>query len=296
MPTSANGRTSDGGHLLRQSLEITGQVLIPAGVITALLYYFGYVRERAFFSYFGINLGTLEFTTSDYVLRSAQAVFSPLASVFLLGVLMLIAHQLVIAVTHDGAPRWWRASWIAAAGISLGLLSIGASGLYFHFAVQGPKASAIALGVGAVLFDYSAWMATLDPQLSPVVLDTLRRSRWQRRTLIVGLALIAAFWWTASVATQNGLESAKAVQSSLENRGEAVVMSKERLGIMGTGVYVESLSEDTSGYAFRYTGLRVLVNTGDRWFLLPRGWTNENGDTVILLPDEAEGLRVDVRP
>jgi hypothetical protein len=110
------------------------------------------------------------------------------------------------------------------------------------------------------------------------------------------LALIAAFWWTASVATQNGLESAKAVQSSLENRGEAVVMSKERLGIMGTGVYVESLSEDTSGYAFRYTGLRVLVNTGDRWFLLPRGWTNENGDTVILLPDEAEGLRVDVRP
>jgi hypothetical protein len=113
----------------------------------------------------------------------------------------------------------------------------------------------------------------------------------------VGVALIGAFWWTANVANENGLASARAIERSLPGRSEAVVLSDESLGILrATGVRVEPLSLGRSGYAFRYTGLRVLINTGDRWFLIPSGWTHENGDTVILLPDDADGLRVDVRP
>ena len=294
---SADDSLGDGAYLFRRALDITGQVVIPAGVVTALLYYFGYTRERTFFSYFGINLSALDFTTSDYVLRSAQAVFTPLAALFFLGLGAMLVHQLVRAGTRRCSPRWWRKGWIAVAVVSVGLLCIGASGLFLKPMFPGPTASAITLGLGAVLFDYALWMSTMDPRLAPAARDTMTRSKWQRKTLLVGIALIAAFWWTANVASENGTKSARAVQVSLETRGEAVVLSDKRLGITrGTGVAVEKLSEGSAGYAFRYTGLRVLVSSGDQWFLIPRGWTHENGDTVILLPKQGEGLRVDVRP
>ena len=33
---------------------------------------------------------------------------------------------------------------------------------------------------------------------------------------------------------------------------------------------------------------------GGRWFLLPAGWTPDNGATVIVLPDSANDIRVDL--
>lgn len=293
---SAGDATEDGAYLFRRAVDVIGQVLIPAGVVTALLYYFGYTRERAFFSYFGVHVGTLDFGSSDYVLRSAQAVFSPLAALFVGGLVVLLVHQLVRAARREEAPTWWRAAWIGVVVVSLGLLGVGVSGLFLRPELPGPRASAVALGVGALLLEYAVWMSTADPRLPPSVLETVESSRGQRRSLVVGIALVAAFWWTATAAHQNGIASARAVQASLEARGEAVVLSDQRLGITrATGVVAEPLSKD-AGFAFRYTGLRVLVSNGDQWFLVPRGWTRDNGDTVIVLPHRAEGLRVDLRP
>jgi hypothetical protein len=295
MPTRP-GNQQDNGASWRESVETISQVLFASGVVTAILYYFGYVRERTLFSYFGVPLGTLEFTTSDFLVRSAQAIFAPLLSVFLLGILALAAHQAFIARSNNRSPRVWRLSWMLSGGVAFGLLVVGAAGAYFHSLLVGPLASALALGIGAVLLDYSAWMATVDPALPAPITDALQRTRVARRILLVGVALIAAFWWTLNVANSNGLESAQAIESSLDLRGEAVVYSDERLGVTGHGVCVEGLSPEVSGYAFRYTGLRVLLHTGDQWILLPRGWTRRNGDSVILLPDNAEGLRIEVRP
>jgi hypothetical protein len=281
---------------LRQSVESVSQVLFASGVVTAILYYFGYVRERAMFSYFGVPIGSLDFTTSDYVLRSAQAIFAPLIAVFLLATVALAVHQAVIARHGDRSGARWRVSWMASGGVALALLVVGATGAYAHSLIAGPVVSALALGTGAVLLDYSAWMASVDTGLSAAILEALRRTRLARRMLLVGVALIAAFWWTLNVASSNGLEAAKAIEASLERRGEAVVLSDERLGLTGHGLDIESLSPRLSGYAFRYTGLRVLLHTGDRWILLPRGWSRGNGDSVVLLPDRAEGLRIEVRP
>jgi hypothetical protein len=86
-------RAGDSG--LGPFIEFVTRVLAPAGLLTAVLYYFGYVREQALFAYFGVDLGSVGFSTTDYLVRSAGTVFLPLATVLVAGVTAVIAHHLL---------------------------------------------------------------------------------------------------------------------------------------------------------------------------------------------------------
>jgi hypothetical protein len=86
-------RAGDSG--LGPVIEFVTRVLAPAGLLTAVLYYFGYVREQALFAYFGVDLGSVGFSTTDYLVRSAGTVFLPLATVLVAGVTAVIAHHLL---------------------------------------------------------------------------------------------------------------------------------------------------------------------------------------------------------
>jgi hypothetical protein len=98
------------------------------------------------------------------------------------------------------------------------------------------------------------------------------------------------------VAQQHGLRTARAVELSLPVQPQAVVYSRERLQITGLGVDVTELTASRAAYAFRYNGLRVLAHTGGRWFLVPVGWRHDNNQTVILLADATDTIRVDLAP
>jgi hypothetical protein len=50
-----------------------------------------------------------------------------------------------------------------------------------------------------------------------------------------------------------------------------------------------------AAYRFRYTGLKLIVRAGGRWFLLPAGWTPGNRGAALLLPD-TDDLRVEFTP
>lgn len=282
-----------GEQLLSRLTGVVGQVLIPAGAVTGVLYYFGYVRERAFFSYYGVPLGSLDLTTTDYVLRSTQAVFTPLASLLLAGLLALVAHQLLAAYLGRVQPLWWRRGWLLAAAVAGVLLLLGALSLN-RLPPLAPVAGALSLGAGALLLEYAVWMAGLDPGLARGVRGSLVRSRWPRRSVLAGITLVALFWWTANVANANGVATALAIERSLPVRGEAVVLSDRPLAIEGRGV--EATMVPGRGFRHRYTGLRVLAHTGRRWVLLPVGWRRDGSEVAILLRDDEAGIRVDVRP
>jgi hypothetical protein len=77
---------------------------------------------------------------------------------------------------------------------------------------------------------------------------------------------------------------------------EAVVYSSQRLQITGPGITETRLYGIDAAFVFRYNGLRPLIHSGGHWFLLPAGWTHSNGATVIILPDTAPGIRVELGP
>ena len=47
-------------------------------LVSALLFYFGYVSARSQYEYFGIDVDTIGLSTQDYVMRSPQPLLVPL--------------------------------------------------------------------------------------------------------------------------------------------------------------------------------------------------------------------------
>src|SRR2546421_4745445 len=89
----------------KQVLEGLGAVVPPITLLTALAFYFGleFINSRS--SYFGIDYSTLGYSVQDYVLRSADALFVPLGSVVVVGLLFLQIHGLVAGLVMRSGYR-----------------------------------------------------------------------------------------------------------------------------------------------------------------------------------------------
>lgn len=287
-----------GDRSIERIIEIAGRVLASTGVLTAILYYFGYVRQHALYAYFGVDLDTVGLSTKDYLVLSAGPVFSPLAWAMVTGVVVLGLHHLLVLLLRAASHRVRVLVCALLALLAFFLLAIGAVSLQRHAdnVVSGPYLSPAALGAGTLLLEYVAEAATRYGVAAGGWSQVLGRTRAVRRLLVVALALIAAFWATANTAQQHGIAAARAVEVSLPTRPQAVVYTRQRLFISGPGVGVVRLSGTDAAFGYRYNGLRPLAHVGGRWFLLPAGWTHGNGATVILLPDSADGVRVDLAP
>ena len=123
----------------RRIVGLVVALVAPTTLITALAYYFGYRREQAFAGYFGIDSSALGFSTSDYVLRSVDALFVPVAIVLLVAFGAVFLHALagdrlvrvdvrpIAAVAGFGGMQEDR--WCAGALESRGYLAAHVAGL-----------------------------------------------------------------------------------------------------------------------------------------------------------------------
>jgi hypothetical protein len=282
-----------GGHHLSLSISDIVTVIGPVGLLTGVLYYFGYVSARAFYSYFGISLSILDIPSNSYLLGDADTFFKPVAAVLIVSILAFAVHQLVSQVLG-----WLRRPWVIGFLIGLGAVTgaLAGFGLLGLFGQPGGLASAVALAVAGLLAEYIAWIATRFPVISAKVQVAVRRGKNLRRGLILALVLIAIFWAVADVAYQRGISEARLVEFSLPIRSQAVVYSDRDLDMPGHDVGITVLRGKDSAYRYRYNGLRPLLYAHDRWFLLPVGWTHDNGETVIVLQDDPGHVRVDLAP
>jgi hypothetical protein len=291
----ASGTAKEPG--LSTAVDFITRVVAPASFLTAILYYFGYVREHALFGYFGVDLESLQFSTTDYLVRSAGTVFLPVGTVLVFGVLALLAHHLLTFALGNANRRLCRAAWVGIAIIAVTLLTLGVVGLEQpKEANLSPLLPPIALGVGAFLVEYTVCIAAEHTPLSQQLMSTLKATQTARRILIGALLLVSAFWATTVVAEQRGDAVARALEASLPVQPGAVVYSRQRLQIAGIGITVTHLSGADAAFTYRYNGLRPLIHSGGHWFLLPAGWAHNNGSTVIILADTAPGIRVDLGP
>jgi hypothetical protein len=215
-----------------------------------------------------------------------------------IGVAARIAHHVLFQLMSRTGRRTRRAVDGAIALVGLALLVVGAVSLHRRAddVFSGRYLSPAALGAGTILLEYAAETATRYGLAVGGWSRVLGSTKTVRRLLLVALALIAAFWATANVAQQHGMDAARAVELSLPVRQQAIVYARERLQISGPGVAMVRLDAKNSQFGFRYNGLRTLAHSGGRWFLLPAGWTHDNGAAVILLPDSAKDVRVDLVP
>jgi len=284
---------------LQQSISWAASVVAPLSLLTAVLFYFGYASSRAQYGYFGLDVDTIGLGTQDYVMRSPQALLTPLLVLVLLGV--------AVATVHDGVRRRIRVAKaaaadpdpdVAAAGeaasrslhrrlgavVTAGRVLLGAGALLLvGYAVVGgwpfyPLLTPLLMAAGAGLALYGAHArGMISPQERP------------RPGVVLTLALVlvtAVFWTTATVAEFSGRGSAHQLASRLDRLPAVVLDTRERLAAVSPAIRETALpASQAQTFHYRYRGLHLLIQGKDRLFLVPGSWSAS--DFTLVLPMDA---------
>jgi hypothetical protein len=269
---------------LEHWLKLVSTVVAPTTVLTALLFYFGYVATTAEFLYFGVTLGSLGLSTQDFLLRSVAVLYVPLGLVLVVTLGLLWLHSTVVQRLEADTTR---TGWHVVAAVLLvaggGLFIRGVVGVAVpNVARTEPIAmTPLCLGFGTAAVAYGRFLLRYD---RPQPVDWSRR--WPEVAsvaVVVGLLLVSLFWAANSFAAAYGRGRAQALAERLNTRPAVVLDTRERLYLAYEGVDETPLPVAADqDFRYRYRGLRVLAESNGRIFLLPEQWTPETGAVVVV--------------
>ncbi|HVH21513.1 MAG TPA: hypothetical protein VNA11_03560 [Pseudonocardia sp.] len=285
---SSSGESEELAPIRERSLQAwqaVASVVAPLTLVTAVLGYVGWVRNRAIFEYFGVSLSLVGFTPQDYLLRSAPIGFG--------GVLLLtLACAVLLCVNHgagwllnrfDGPPR---------RRIRVGLALIGAVLVMFALVTATPTvmragipsasgAAVLALGT-ALLLRFGLSLRGESRLLPPGA-----------TALCVAFALLAGFWALTAYAKELGDGAARDLDRNVNALPLVTVYSREPIDLAGSRVQPGRIMDQDDQWSYRYTGARLLLYSNNRWFLIPEQSTDSYRSSVTVLPD-TEKVRVEV--
>ena len=274
------------GEAFPRVLRAVGAFVAPTTAVTALLIYFGQLHAYAFYWHFGVNYTVLDFTTTDYLVRSADGLFVPIA-VAAAGTLVCLwlNRFLLHRVRETTSQRIVHV--VAPVAGALGLLLAGlafvlvlAEGLRRELP---PETGGIALAVGVLLLVYAVrlarreWNARQPPGARHVAGTGL--AEWAAAFVLVTVGL---FWAVNSYATGVGTGRALQLREQLPTWPETVVYSERSLSLAVDGVTETECSGEEPAYRFRYDGLKLVQQAGGHYLLLPSTWTRSAGAAVLL--------------
>ncbi|MEU4667768.1 hypothetical protein AB0F91_07335 [Amycolatopsis sp. NPDC023774] len=270
-----------------QWIRAAGNVVAPATLLTALLFYFGYVSTRSQYEYFGIDVDTIGLATQDYVMRSPQPLLTPLLVLTFVSVGALALHSTVQKrIAAAGYTTRIRAVVRGLTTTGLALLAAGVVLLLLYAVLRSwlfyALVTPLLIAVGGVLVVYGFRVLTrLSAGAAPV--SAVRRVSLGLVLVVVAVSL---FWTTATIAQWSGRGLAMAQARSLDVLPSVIVDTKERLFLRSPGIEETALpASEGQSFHYRYRNLRLLVHGNDRMFLVPRVWSAGNTTLVVPLDD-----------
>lgn len=143
------------GTQFERWLSVGGSIIAPATLVSALLFYFGYVSSRAQYDYFGIDVDTIALSTQDYIMRSPQPLLVPLLVLTLSGAALLVLH--IQVRRRSGRPDFRRRIRQAIA-VGLVALVVGLILLFIYPLLAGwdyyPLVTPLVLASGGAVTGY----------------------------------------------------------------------------------------------------------------------------------------------
>lgn len=273
-------------------LSLGASVVAPITIISALLFYFGYVSSRAQYKYFGVDVDTIGLSTQDYVMRSPQPLLVPLLVLVVIAVALVAVHLWVTAWLGRARPErarivTHRALYIGlvilAAGITLIILyPVLADWPYYNLVTP----IIVAVGAGVVAYSWRL-VSRLPPE--PDALPSPAGSPALRRMGLVLLCVLVAatlFWSTATIAQWSGRGLARQDARHLDDLPRVILDTKERLYITDPFIKETALpASEGQTFRYRYRNLRLLIQGKDRMFLVPDAWSASDSTLVVPLDD-----------
>ncbi len=257
-------------------------------VLTALLFYFGWRRTATQDLRLGLDPELFGLGPQDYLLRSVGPVLNLLAVLAVIGLTASYLHPVLLKVIEDRPATsrlrrsitWSLSSaWLVVPGLLLVANRSWPSNGYIY------EAFPLGIGAGVALLLYREHLAG---RLSP---SGPRRTTLDVATIsVAALCVISIFWATSNYAEVEGNQAADAFIANPQQYGLVTVYSKQPLSLP---VSQETLPNGAgAGYNYRYRGLWLMAMTGQRYFLIPGGWT-PGASPVVMLKEDADGIRLE---
>lgn len=271
----------------KRAVDMLAVIGPPLTIATALLVYFGWARTDAQAKAMGLDVSLFGYTVQDFVLRSIPSLFIPLVWLLIVAVGWLSLDRFLAG--HLAAGRIAGIRRFAAVMLIAGL---GCAGAMWLVVILQPERTVLFVPyimAGGVLL--AAWGLSLRRRSTQAAGRSLAAlSRGSEKTLIFCLVTLLLFWGTSDFAQALGRGLAVSYEQRSALLPTAVVFSKDRLGISAPNVREQS-SGTAENPVYQYSGLRLLVVSGGRIFLLNEGWTLRSGKVVVLRDDP--GMRVE---
>lgn len=265
-------------------------------IIGALLYYFGWVTTQATYTYFGVDTSLLNFNTIDYMLRSANVAFPALAvaSIAIIAALNLDQAVLRYLSGRQDDPSFVRHARflphaLKSTAVILGGLALVDITMKAYSATAFTVRIPLLLLAGSIIFIYSIRVSGINNNPPSSDLRYLRQLQYHTT---LSLALIAVVWILSIYAVQAGRQTAVNLARGIRDLPAVFLYTTQRQAISGSGVNAAEIDQAGTKYRYQYSGLRLLLRSGDRLFLIPVRWQH-NRDSVIIIR-ESDDVRANV--
>lgn len=293
-PRVSKAPSSTGADLSHSVLQWFAIIAPLTTVATALSFWFGWTMTATRTAYFGIDQSVLEYSTVDYLLRSADALIVPAILILLVTIVGVAIHAITRSIIRRGVGLGYvqlAAGFVLLAGIfftSLGVWTIFEEPPFRTPFLFEPSA----LGGGIAVSAYAFWA------LRRTALGDQRLRRlpmWEKfgYVSVVLLVVLALFWACSLYAGALGTGRSRDYERELSRRPSVTVYSLHSLAL-GSSVTEEKVSVPGSKYGFKYTGLKFVTLSSNKYFLLPANWSRDAGTAIIL--EESPEYRVEFEP
>ncbi|MEV0151207.1 MULTISPECIES: hypothetical protein [unclassified Nonomuraea] len=305
-----NTAARDGGEASQDFARVWGilaHIVTPTTVVAAIMMYFGAVRTNAMYRQLGVDQSMLGLSFQDYVLRSVTVAIEPLVMVLVVILVAVPAHvwlarsitqhrtatmQALPVVVELGIASavvgvMWMAGWVKPSSPLI-------TGIVGWLDRSIPLIMPICLGLGAFVLVYSAFLyrrvnpphRTVNPRTA------IRTDQIVQRTVCAALLLVLLLWSVTVYAEGQGREAAARYRAHPELLPSTVVYAARRLYLEGPGITETTMPDPNAMFRYRYTGLRLLIHSNRRYFLLPACAAMSSWARAIAIPAD-DSLRLE---
>jgi hypothetical protein len=274
--TEEDDRAGRSAAALPKVLKVAGGIVAPGTVLTAVLFYFGWLYVFWFCNYFGVNSTVLGLSMEDYLMRSVDGLFVPITVVAGIGLLVSWGRRLLSPRLTD-KPRARTAIVIAVAVAGAVLSTIGILTVFGRPLIElGLAMAPLSLAAGVLLLMFAS-RARRVRRVKPS--EWVALAEWSGVFIIVS---ICAFWAAGDYAGSVGFGRGQQVEAELRSYPNTVLYSAKSLNLTGPGITGTPCANPESAYRYRYDGLKLIMQSGNQYFFLPQDWSPVTGAAIIL--------------
>lgn len=281
-----DGTKADTGQ--SRALKVVASVAANLTLFTALLYYFGFLYTQVFFGYFRVHYTLLGQTVEEILARGVDGLLLPIAGAAGTGLVLLGA----VRVLRSRLPeRIWsallRVLTPICAVIGLALIGVAVPIAIDPAPYRGYAGlPGLGLAIGVILLVFS-WRR-LDSGRHG---SAFTAAEWITTYLLVAFGL---FWAVGDYSNQVGMRRAFETESQIRAKPAATLYSTQSLNLAAAGVEQVVCGQPDAKYKYRYTGLRLLLQSGGQYVFVPADWRVSGGVSFVI--PRTDTLRLEFAP